>query len=98
MLSSTRLCLLSFAIPLLAVGCSCSTPSDPDDAGTDAPTVDGGGVDGGAFDGGGVDASTLDGAMNDAALRDTSPPDAPRADAGMCMDLPADPTRPVAIQ
>jgi len=36
--------------------------------------------------------------MNDAALRDTSPPDAPRADAGMCMDLPADPTRPVAIQ
>lgn len=97
-----RLALIfSLSLVTLVPACSCSEPSEPDDAGIDAPTPDTGGLDGGGVDGGGSDAGGTDAPDLDAptdAGSDAPPPDAPRADAGMCMDLPADPTRPVAIQ
>jgi hypothetical protein len=105
-MSTSRLaCLLSVALLSFAPACSCSTPSDTDDAGRDAPTIDSADHDSGGLDSGGVDSGgeidggeSVDAAMNDVGLSDAPRPDAPLPDGGMCTDLPADPTRPVAIQ
>jgi hypothetical protein len=80
------------ALGLCVVACSAPTGGTGDSGSrVDAAREDG--------------AIEIDAATDDASGSDASAPDAailvdaaPRPDAGMCADLPADPTRPVAIQ
>lgn len=93
-----KLSLIVFAaLGLMGVlGCSSSTTGGPD-GGPDADMGrgDGGELDAAMSDAGPVDGGNLDLGRDDAGPRDAGPP---RPDAGMCVDLPADPTRPVPIQ
>jgi hypothetical protein len=91
--------VLSMALGMsFALGCSCSTTTPA--TGDAGPRVDGAPSEDGGND---LDAAD-DGAIavdagSDATVDDASHPDTgPRPDAGMCVDLPPDPTRPVAIQ
>lgn len=86
--------VLLIALGLCAsAGCGGGTTGTTDsgarpDAGTDDAALE---VDAA----GGDDAGSVgDAATSDAGLPDTGP----RPDAGMCVDLPPDPTRPVAVQ
>jgi hypothetical protein len=76
-------------------GCAASEESTPDaGGGADLGTSDGGARDAAMSDTGtDEDAAVVDAGL-DAGARDLGP----RPDAGMCNDLPAEPTRPVAIQ
>ena len=87
---------LTIAVGILGMyGCADSAGGSPDGGGeTDLGAADAGARDAAAIDGGtDDDAAVADGGV-DAGARDLGP----RPDAGMCNELPAEPTRPVAIQ
>ena len=87
------------ALALLAVGCSQATT--PGDSGTGSGDS---GADGGvALSDTGIDAAALadtgvDAGPGPADAGTDAPNDAARGDAGMCVDLPPDPTRPTPVQ